>query len=326
MTLALADYEDETAVLCDWCIPRSHFLESWGDARAFDGTASIVQPTIRPLHSSYSDIELLANLLEAGSGYEAVRQTWAETLGADEEDQRWRETLADGIVADSAARTLPVSLRICPELTYLVSGTAQAVRCRETGGLAPFRYLRIAEVIIAEVISGRFPSVNSMSAATSNVPSREETFEWIVRPDPTLWDGRFANNGWLQELPKPLTHVVWDNPAWIAPADAERLQLSNGDVIAVESTEDGTRSLELPVWIVPGHATGCLTLFRGFGKRVFGRVGANAGFSVRNLIQASDRSIGTATIRKTGSHVKIVTTQHHQFNGGTTFGAFGNAR
>lgn len=112
-------------------------------------------------------------------------------------------------------------------------------------------------------------------------------FDIVIKPDPTIWDGRFINNGWLQELPKPLTHTVWDNAAWIAPADAERLKLINGDVVSIGETTGEGGTIELPVWIVPGHATGCMTLFAGYGRRIVGRVGKGAGFDLRALVVAA---------------------------------------
>src|SRR5438552_5728768 len=75
--------------------------------------------------------------------------------------------------------------------------------------------------------------------------------EIIYRPDPTVWDGNFSNNGWLQELPKPNTKLTWDNAAMLSPATAQRLRVVNEDV--VELHYDG-RKLKAPVWIMPGHA------------------------------------------------------------------------
>lgn len=267
-SMALVDIANETSSLCQWTVPRTHFIEAWGDARAFDGTASIVQPMIRPLHQSLSEIELLASLVEDSvSGYEAVRKTWADQLGTAEEDSRWEAALAVGVIPDSSANLLGVSVTPQQKL-------------------------------------GR----SSLATRT------DDQFELVVRPDPTIWDGRFANNGWLQELPKPLTHIVWDNPALIAPDDAARMELSNGDILTIEkvSVENGESSLEIPIWIVPGHASGCVTLFSGYGRTHTGRVGRDHGFDIRPLIGAGWSIADRVQIRKTGRQYPIVTTQHHQ--------------
>jgi len=222
-TLAHANAANETSEVAHWFVPRSHFLESWGDARAFDGTATIVQPLIAPLHESLSEIELLAILCEdEPSGYASVRKTWKAILGERDDDSRWQQAIANGIIPNTATPAAEVSLQPAAAIQRSVD--------QATKGL---------KGIIAE---GRI--------------------DLVFKPDPTIWDGRFINNGWLQELPKPLTHTVWDNAAWIAPSDAKRLQLTNGDMVSLGEKDDKVGAIEIPVWIVPGHATGCITYSR----------------------------------------------------------------
>ncbi|MBD3675239.1 MAG: 4Fe-4S dicluster domain-containing protein [Planctomycetaceae bacterium] len=254
----LSESPNETSRLVDWVIPKPHFLESWGDARAYDGTASIIQPMISPLYPGLSEIELLASLLgnNPANGYSEVRKTWERRLGQEKNSSAWQQALADGVIEETAFAPVPLS---------------------------------IEEVPVKE---------NSESS-----PSDE--WDVIVKPDPTIWDGRFANNGWLQELPKPLTHVVWDNTAWIAPADAEQLKLSNRDLLEISHADE---TFELPVWIVPGHARGCVTVFAGYGRDVVGRVGNQTGYPVK-LNSSSD---GSVTVRPVGRRSNVVTTQHHQ--------------
>src|SRR5439155_8250597 len=97
------------------------------------------------------------------------------------------------------------------------------------------------------------------------------TLEVSFRPDPNLWDGRFANNGWLQELPKPLNKLSWDNAAHISPALAEKRGLSTGDV--VELNLQG-RTLRAPVRVTPGQAEHSVTLTLGYGRTRAGQAGA----------------------------------------------------
>ena len=281
LSLAVSNAASETSALCTWLIPRTHFLEAWGDARAFDGTASIVQPLIAPLHESLSDIEVLATLCgDAQSGYQAVRKTWSAQLGNSDRDVRWQTALADGVVAGTQAEAIQAVAQgdhnFDPNFAPNVQGSSSPV--------------------VADTQTG-----NSDSTAH---------FEIIIKPDPTVWDGRFANNGWLQELPKPLTHTVWDNAAWISPSDAQRLKLQNGDVLALGQAAAG---IEVPVWIVPGHAVGCLSLFRGYGRTVVGRVGQQAGWDVRPLTVKHAPTIrdGVA-VSKVGRRQPLVTTQHFQ--------------
>ena len=162
---------DETSEECQWHVPEAHFLEAWSDARAFDGTASIVQPLIAPLYGGKSAHEVLAALSDQPeqSGYELVRATWKTRMSGDFETA-WRRALHDGVIAGTAA-----------------------------AAVAPR------------------PAAGSFQTGAGN-HSQNSGLEITFRPDPTIHDGRFANNGWLQELPKPITKVTWDNVAAISPA------------------------------------------------------------------------------------------------------------
>jgi molybdopterin-containing oxidoreductase family iron-sulfur binding subunit len=137
----------------------------------------------------------------------------------------------------------------------------------------------------------------------------DASLELVFQPDPTIGDGRHANNGWLQELPKPVTKLTWDNAALLAPALAERLGVDNGDI--VELARAG-RTLEAPVWIVPGHADRAVTLTLGYGRERTGRAGRGTGFNAYAL-RTSDAlwSGGGLTIRLTGRKAKLASTQHH---------------
>jgi molybdopterin-containing oxidoreductase family iron-sulfur binding subunit len=133
--------------------------------------------------------------------------------------------------------------------------------------------------------------------------------EVVFRPDPTIWDGRFANNGWLQELPKPLTKLTWDNAALIGPATAERLGLSTGDLVELRYRE---RALRAPVWILPGHADDSVTLHLGYGRTRAGRVGTGAGFNAYALRTSDNPGFGAGLVlSKTGERYPLASTQHH---------------
>ena len=267
-TLTLSTSENETSEVSQWHVPRSHFLESWSDARAYNGIASIIQPLIAPLYQSFSEIELLSQLCDdSETGYEAVRRTWEDQLGTTDMDPLWQQAVADGVISDTTSKSISLKLRNTDELIQALSKNGSSSKVLDT-------------------------------------------FEIVFKPDPTIWDGRFINNGWLQELPKPLSHIVWDNPAWISPADAERLQLKNGDVMAIGPVEN---AVKIPVWIVPGHAEGALTLFTGYGRQSVGRVGKKTGFHVQPLrtSQAIERGL-RVPVRKTGKVHELVTTQHYQ--------------
>jgi molybdopterin-containing oxidoreductase family iron-sulfur binding subunit len=263
LRIHLGLYDDETAEQCHWHIPETHFLESWSDARAYDGSVSIQQPMVAPLYDGKSIHELLAALAGKAktSSYDLVRAYWRKRLPAPFEES-WRQAVHDGVVKDS---------------TFVA--------------ITP----------------------NWQSPPGSQLPARTERagegFEVVLRSDPSTYDGRFANNGWLQELPRPITRLTWDNAAWIAPAAAERLGVRNGDVVELTSDHG---SLRVPVWIVPGQAPRSITLHLGYGRRRAGYVAAAAGVDANPLrTSASPWSVDGVRVRKTGETYALVCTQDH---------------
>jgi MoCo/4Fe-4S cofactor protein with predicted Tat translocation signal len=267
-TIRLGQYEDETSTRCHWQIPEAHALEAWGDALAFDGTATIVQPLVAPLYGGKSAIELIAALTtgETKNGLDLVRSFWEAKRPGPGFDAFWRRTLRDGLVADSAVKPKAVSLTLS-------------------------------------------------SATIAPVAPAPGLLEVIFRPDPTIWDGRFANNGWLQELPKPMSHLTWDNAALVSPATAKTLGVAveefTGKADQVDLTLNG-RTIRMPIWVVPGQADGTLTLHLGYGRTKAGRVGDGAGFNVYRL-RTSDApwSAVGVKVEKAGERYELATTQHH---------------
>ena len=137
--------------------------------------------------------------------------------------------------------------------------------------------------------------------------SKNGTLEIIFRADPTLHDGRFANNGWLQELPKPITMLTWDNAALMSPATAQRLGVTNEDVVELQY---GGRTLRAPVWVVPGHAPEAVTVHLGHGRVRAGKVGEGTGFNAYLLRTSSAPWFATGLeVRKVGERYRLATTQ-----------------
>jgi molybdopterin-containing oxidoreductase family iron-sulfur binding subunit len=155
------------------------------------------------------------------------------------------------------------------------------------------------------------PGIRPEAATTSLAlnPGQADGLCAVILPHPHLHDGRFANNAWLQELPHPLTKAVWDNPALLSPADAERLGLATGDVVTV-ATSHG--KVEIPCFVLPGQPEGVVGLSLGFGRTRAGRVGSNVGTSVRALRRAAAPCIVPGvTVTRTGRKTRIATTQDH---------------
>jgi anaerobic selenocysteine-containing dehydrogenase len=133
-------------------------------------------------------------------------------------------------------------------------------------------------------------------------------FEIEFRPDPTVWDGSFANNAWLQELPKPLTKLTWDNVAYVSPATAEQLQIKSGDVLQIAV---GDRSIDAPAWITPGQSDNCVSLTFGYGRTRAGQVGNGIGYNAYEIRPAQPAWFTPGTVTKTGRTHRLATTQEH---------------
>jgi MoCo/4Fe-4S cofactor protein with predicted Tat translocation signal len=265
-------YQNETAELCEWHINQAHELEAWGDARAYDGTASIIQPLIAPLYSGKSPLEFVALLSGQAdaSGYDLVRAYWQKQHTGTDFEQFWRKSLHDGWI----------------EGTTFALGITQAPAHRASDGKPPLGIV-----------------VDSVSPASNAV-------ELNIRRDPTIYDGQFSNNGWLQELPKPMTKLTWDNAILIGPKMAERLQIKTEDVVELELNG---KKVQGPVWIQAGHPDNSATIFLGYGRRRAGRVGTAQGFDAYQLRTSSAPWSTTGLqIRKTGETYKLASTQGYQ--------------
>jgi len=265
LRVRLGLYDDETSERCHWHVPAAHALESWSDARAFDGTATILQPLIAPLYGGRSPHEVVAALNDQPekSAHDAVKGYWQKQAPAGSDfETLWRRALHDGVVAGTAFPPKPVRVRSAAAFT----GTPAAPR-----------------------------------GASSLVA--------LFRPDPSVHDGEAANNGWLQELPKPLTKLTWENAALISPKTAERLKLTDEDVVLLTL---GGRRVEAPVLVLPGQAEDCVTLPLGYGRTRGGKICLGAGFSAYAL-----RASGSAwaaerlELSATGRTTTLARTSHH---------------
>src|SRR3984885_9060771 len=257
-------YQSETAELCQWHVNQAHELEAWGDARAYDGTVSIIQPLIAPLYNGKSALEfvaLLAGQVDA-TGYDLVRAYWQKQRGGADFEQFWRKSLHDGWIEGTAFAPRTLSNRL----------NAQAY---------PF-----------------------------GLPIDKGEIELNIRRDPTIYDGQFSNNGWLQELPKPMTKLAWDNAVLIGPKMAARLQIATKDVVELELNG---KKVTGAVWIQAGLPDRSATIFLGYGRRRAGRVGTAQGFDAYALRTSAAPWIATGLqIRKTGDTYNLASTQGYQ--------------
>lgn len=286
-------FEDETAVRSTWLVPATHYLESWGDLRAYDGTVSTMQPLIAPLYDGRSAHELLTILqgqMER-TGHTIVHDYWRSQqpqMTAQEFEVQWQTWLEKGTIDGTALPARKISLQKNLSLP------------------AP----------------ARDPDTSSL--------------ELVFMPDPTIWDGTFANNGWLQELPKPFSKLTWDNVVMVSPATAERLRhtmqsvhesappsglnitnwfnLGPYEKLENELVEINYRGRKVvgALFVMPGQADDCVAVTLGYGRTRAGRFGSDRGFNAYAIRTADAPWFGPGVqLKRTGETYPLAVTQFH---------------
>lgn len=289
--VAINLYEDETAEVCNVSIPGTHWLESWGDAVAFDGTLSMQQPMIAPMNDGVASVQdsLMRIALKVGERVsigtlpftaeqkyaDFVKNRWYTMMSASvsNTDAAWRKTLQDGIL-------------IMPHM--------------------PAASLTFNGAAAAQLSTGQYTSGRVVAIA----------------PSLSFYDGQYSNNSWLQELPDPVTKIVWDNAALMSPAtaiaigaakndDPKELALASQNVVTV-STEHG--SVNLPVWVQVGMADDVVAISLGYGRTAGGAVSMNVGANGFALASGTNttqymplKNISLVA----GTKYRVATTQNH---------------
>ncbi len=272
-TVHLGLYADETALACDWHVNRAHPLESWGDARGWEGTPVIQQPLVEPLFDGRTPAELLAVLAGLDLDGRGVAKLVFSEMSGTTAEPAWRKALHDG-----------------------VSGPAFPA------GSPTVRGGRMAEAI---------------SRLRARWESARGEWELVFAPHPTIGDGRWANNGWLQEVPDPLTKLTWDNAAVISAKMAEELGVTDGDHVTVEA---GDTSIETPIVRLPGLPDRTAVLHLGFGRAFDGRIADGAGTDVSPLRSVRAMAFRPGAVARAAGRTQLALTQdHHSIDVDSTF-------
>ena len=356
---------DETAELCHWHVSEKHYLETWSDARAYDGTVSIVQPLIQPIYDSKSAHELVQLFFRENydkKDYDIVKGFWQtqtitpaakETITVAERpgpaatpapagDHSDPATHAGGGMLQTETKAQPsavketITVAEAPRPSATPSATAPALVSAPKTFEDNWR-----KAVHDGVVPNTALPAKAVTASTAFLsqpetkPANSGGLEISILPDPSVYDGRFTNNGWLQELPNPLTKVTWENVALVSPNTAARLQLNRGnDPDEISGGERGTAFINtkgsnmtadtvtltyqgskiekpVPVWISPGQPDDVVTIFMGYGRTRAGRIGTGLGYSAFDVQRSDAMNFGTGTIDKTGEKTMIATTQIH---------------
>ena len=285
----LGYYEDATSVLSHWHVPAAHYLESWGDALTAAGAYLSIQPMILPLFSGLSEIELINLLLGAPKteGPELVQETFRATSPPGDFQTAWSRFLRDGFAIHVPLRDRPAGFN---------ASAASA--------------------------SAQLPGVWAPKPAPS-----ADSPEIVLVGSYEMDDGRYINNGWLQELPDPITKLTWDNGALISPAFAKSLKVETGDLVQITITEAARdansqpikRELVIAAVVSPGHAENSMTIALGYGRKKTGPIGEQAGFNAYLLRTASNphfivadgQGIESVKVMKVGKKYPLSITQEH---------------
>ena len=367
----LGSHVDETGELCHWHIPQKHYLETWGDARAYDGTVTLIQPLIERLYDSRSVYEFVQLFFRENfdkRDIDIVREYW-QSQNISAAPRAAAVSASSGTPAAAVPAAANTNTGQPAAGSAANSNTGQTAAASQGSGTAPSATNSVPATTSPEqrspapvqrpggavtasfednwkkaVHDGFIPNTTAAPrAVTANAafltqpaqPAPTGGIEVSILPDPCIYDGRFANNGWLQELPNPLNKVTWDNVALISPNTARRLGLNQGN--DTDEISGGERPISfinsrgsnmfadlvtlsyngaeikkpVPVWITPGQPDEVVTIFMGGGRTRGGRIGTGIGYNVFDVVTSTAPSYGVGQITATGEKTTIASTQIH---------------
>ena len=360
-------YNNETSEICHWHINAAHYLESWGDARAYDGTAMIVQPLIQPLYEGKTAYEVLALFSDNydKKPYDIVKEYWRANLPPSTqvntrdvemirnlEQKRYSQLKEHPETQNSpdVKRMEEQLYQLKQSVTKSNAATTASPEVAATNAAPDFeatwrKWLHDGFIpntaLASKTVSAKADLANSLQSSSAQPPA--SGYEVIFRPDPSIYDGRFANNGWLQELPKPLTKITWDNVALVSPNTAKKMgcvpqnheegqrgREAYTDTInlrlrdrTIAQPDDKTKPQPIPVWVLPGQPDDVITIHLGYGRTKSGRVGTQyvtdpdgplpgGGFNAYDIRFSDSPWLGSgASVTKTGERYVIASTQAH---------------
>jgi molybdopterin-containing oxidoreductase family iron-sulfur binding subunit len=277
MVVTFAENINETADSSNYILAINDQLESWGDAKTRTGIYSTQQPVIAPLYNTRQK--------------EAILLTWL--TGKEFNDKVYQE--------------------------YLISNWEKDMYPR-IGSKVDFKQSWFSILHDGVVLISEKPETNTTPASLSDAfvsgtgkLKASNDFVLLLQNNNNLGDGRFAHNGWLQELPNPVSKVVWDNYAAVSVQTASELGVNNNDLIDVVN---GNKKVTLPVYIQPGVADKVIEVNLGYGRTVAGPVGTGVGVDVNKMISKSpaltERFYNDSKVYKaSGKYELISTAEYH---------------
>jgi molybdopterin-containing oxidoreductase family iron-sulfur binding subunit len=344
----LGPYEDETAEYCHWHVAQKHYLESWSDARAYDGTASIMQPLIEPLYGGKGvhevvqlcfkenfdkkDLDIVKAYWQTANITAAIPKPAAPAAEPKQEETHGAEPAHEPAPTAAKEAPKPAASPAAPARNAGPSGPAAAAASFEDN----WRKAVHDGFVPNTAATPKTVTANSAFLSLPEPrPAANGSLEISILPDPCVYDGRFVNNGWLQELPNPLNKITWDNVGLISPKTAARLGINpesdaeefagGAQGTAFINTKGGNQFSDLvtlkyqgaditkpvPMWITPGQPDDVITIFMGYGRTRAGKIGSGLGYSVFDVRRSDAMDQGFGEIAKTGEQTAIASTQIH---------------
>lgn len=352
----LGEHQDETGILSQWHVGGTHYLETWADSRAFDGSITLSQPLVKPLYDGKSIYEIVQLFFKENfekNSMAIVQEFWqkqglksAPTAGATNKDTS----------SEEKNEATPASTPAPAESSSTPQATPTPAPASTNGASAPKSFEdNWRKVVHDGFVPDSQAEAKSVSVNTDFLSGSTESLkgdgdlEIAILPDPTVYDGRFTNNGWLQELPKPLNKITWENVALISPKTAQDLGINQGKKyddnaggelgIPFINTKGGNMESDLleitynggkitktaPAWITPGQPDGVITLFMGYGRSRGGRIsgmrddiwGAESnltntlGYNAFDVQKSDSLSFGKGSVTNTQEQTTVASTQIH---------------
>jgi molybdopterin-containing oxidoreductase family iron-sulfur binding subunit len=284
LVIVVSEHDDETGHVADYVLPDHHYLENWGDANPRKGLYSLQQPALAPIHPTRAFQDCLLTWIKGAglaAGSLAVRaKDWHDFL-----QNNWKEThFKDAGAAGTFEQFWESVLR---------TGVYTAAAARGTRSARSFK-------------------ATALSVVPKYAPLQVSGNILVLYPKVSMYDGRHANNAWLQEMPDPISSVTWDNYLNVSPTFAKKLGVKEDDVVEIDM--NGVR-VELPVHVQPGMRAEVVSAAVGYGRRAAGKVGTQAGVDVFPFVQMEGSRLiyagQSVAIRKTGRFYKLASTQWH---------------
>ena len=340
LSVHLGQHFDETAEYSYWHVAEKHFLEMWSDTTAYDGTVSIVQPLIAPLYDGKNVHEVVQLFFKENydkKDYDIVKANWNGKIIAAKQTET-APTENKEAKTETKTETEPKK-ETAPTTTLAATPTPQTTNAATTAAKNAEDLWRKA--VHDGMIPNTKAAVKSVSfnagfiSQPTNQPAKSGSLEIAILPDPSVYDGRFTNNGWLQELPNPLTKITWENVALVSPNTAKTLELNRGgdeneltggtqgrtfintrggnqysDLVKLKY-QGAEVSKPVPVWITPGQPDGVVTIFLGYGRTRAGKIGTGIGYNAFDVQRSDAMNFGSGEVTKTGETTTIASTQIH---------------